>query len=451
MKKKIITVFLSCFLVAQSYISSFAFVPALVVAPEVASLIATVLVGGGMAFNNLKDLSKGVEYFTNHEGFIDKVLPSLTSSVNKFKDGVVEVGSDVFDYMESLFINKGTNLCINGLSVNSFSFKDFYDIQKNDHLMKDLGLMKGSIYTIPLTPGTHTVRINDHLHFDISCDESYLFEGVAVLKYDNEVVNKYTFSRLGGIQETKVSFVYTYMTGNVTSNEIKLYNYSGLYGNNDCRWRVSVGSKVDIYDFLSKKGQIDSFNNVGKVFNPDNLKEHNVCVSPPSNVKDLLQGSNYNVFNPSASSWKAGEVISFPSNGVLDIGKSIGVGSDVVSSDKVATDTNTATTTDTATTDTTKTTDWSNVFPPWGEGINFKPVTQINFTDKFPFCLASDVKGLINIFNVEPKAPIFEVPIFTEKLKIDLSQFTTWANIIKFFVLIGFVLCLINITRKVIG
>lgn len=449
MKKKIITVFLSCFLVAQSYISSFAFVPALVVAPEVASLIATVLVGGGMAFNNLKDLSKGVEYFTKHEGFIDKVLPSLTSSVNKFKDGVVEVGSDVIDYMESLFINKGTNLYINGLSVNSFSFQDFYDIQRNDHLISDFGLMKGSIYTIPLTPGDRRVRINDKLYFDVSCDENYLLEGRATLKYGNEVLGKYEFPRISKVDSAKVTFVYTHF-GAINEDKIDLYSYDSINSKNN-RWHLAGFPNVNIYKFLSSKGEIESFNNVGKVFNPDNLKEHNVCVSPPSNVKDLLQGSNYNVFNPSASSWKAGEVISFPSNGVLDIGKSIGVGSDVVSSDKVATDTNTATTTDTATTDTTNTTDWSNVFPPWGEGINFKPVTQINFTDKFPFCLASDVKGLINIFNVKPKAPIFEVPIFTEKLKIDLSQFTTWANIIKFFVLIGFVLCLINITRKVIG
>ena len=35
--------------------------------------------------------------------------------------------------------------------------------------------------------------------------------------------------------------------------------------------------------------------------------------------------------------------------------------------------------------------------PSWGSGLDFSPITQGVFTDKFPFCLAKDVKDIISI------------------------------------------------------
>lgn len=443
MKKKIISIFLSMFIVVSSTVSSFAFAPALLLAPEVASLIGTILVAGGLSFQTYDDLSKGVAYYANDEGFIDKVLPSLMSSVNKFKDGTVELSADVLDYFESVFIGKGSNIYINGLSVNSFPVNQFADIQSNKHLISDFGLMKGSIYTIPLI-SDGIVHINKDLYFDVTFKEGTFSDTVATLKYGNDVLGKYRFSKYGGVSSAKVTFVHTYIPG--LEDKIELYNYSGLIGNSNAQWRFSGSSEVDIYDYLSGKGALGTFDNVGDVFNSDAIKDNSICVSPPKDASDLLAGSNYNVYNPSARTWEVGDSISFPATGALDIGDSISVGKETATDTDVDTDTDTTTDTDID-----GSTDWSDVFPPWGEGINFKPLTEIGFTEKFPFCLARDIKNVVGIFNVKPKAPIFEVPLFTEKIKIDLSQFNDWANIIRLFVFLGFIICLINITRKVIG
>ena len=92
--------------------------------------------------------------------------------------------------------------------------------------------------------------------------------------------------------------------------------------------------------------------------------------------------------------------------------------------------------------------------PSWGGGIDFSPITEGVFTDKFPFCLAKDVKDIISVFDVPSrnlKEPIFKVPFLGEELVLDFTEFKLWFDIIKFFVLIGFIISLIVLTRGIIG
>ena len=89
--------------------------------------------------------------------------------------------------------------------------------------------------------------------------------------------------------------------------------------------------------------------------------------------------------------------------------------------------------------------------PSWGSGLDFSPITQGVFVDKFPFCLAKDVGDIISVFDVDPKAPVFKIPFVSEELTFDLTEFELWFDIMRFFILIGFIISLIVLTRGIIG
>ena len=86
-----------------------------------------------------------------------------------------------------------------------------------------------------------------------------------------------------------------------------------------------------------------------------------------------------------------------------------------------------------------------------GDKLDFSPLYVTNIKDKFPFSLPWDFKRVIDIFDVEPIAPRFEVPLVTETIEIDFSYFEEWATIIRFFITIIFTSTLIFISTKLKG
>ena len=90
-------------------------------------------------------------------------------------------------------------------------------------------------------------------------------------------------------------------------------------------------------------------------------------------------------------------------------------------------------------------------FPNMGDKLDFSPLYVTNIKDKFPFSLPWDFKRVIDIFDVEPIAPRFEVPLVTETIEIDFSYFEEWATIIRFFITIIFTSTLIFISTKLKG
>lgn len=90
-------------------------------------------------------------------------------------------------------------------------------------------------------------------------------------------------------------------------------------------------------------------------------------------------------------------------------------------------------------------------FPSFGDSLDFSPMYLTNVTEKFPFSLPWDIGRLIQKFDVEPVAPVFEVPIVSETITLDLTEFSELASIVRFFVLIGFILALIFISTKLMA
>lgn len=90
-------------------------------------------------------------------------------------------------------------------------------------------------------------------------------------------------------------------------------------------------------------------------------------------------------------------------------------------------------------------------FPSFGDALDFSLFELTGLSEKFPFSLPWDIKELLKTLDVEPKAPVFDVPIVTEKITVDLSQFDEWANIARWFITISFTVFLILISTKMKG
>lgn len=95
--------------------------------------------------------------------------------------------------------------------------------------------------------------------------------------------------------------------------------------------------------------------------------------------------------------------------------------------------------------------DFDFTFPSFGDSINFEPLYATGITEKFPFSLPWDIQRIIGVFNVKAVAPKFEVPLLSEKIELDLTKFDELASIVRFFVLIGFIVCLIFISTRLMG
>lgn len=82
--------------------------------------------------------------------------------------------------------------------------------------------------------------------------------------------------------------------------------------------------------------------------------------------------------------------------------------------------------------------------------LDFTPLQNIGLSDKFPFSLPWDLKNSVIALSATPEAPQFDVPIVSEVITLDFSEFETWASIIRVFTTLIFVIALIILTRRLI-
>ena len=92
--------------------------------------------------------------------------------------------------------------------------------------------------------------------------------------------------------------------------------------------------------------------------------------------------------------------------------------------------------------------------------IDFSPL-YISLQNKFPFCLPFDFINIINDFNSEVHEPIFYVNMNAFNYKnnarsdvgfyIDFTEFEKLFKILRYFILISFIVFIIFVTRKIIG
>lgn len=82
--------------------------------------------------------------------------------------------------------------------------------------------------------------------------------------------------------------------------------------------------------------------------------------------------------------------------------------------------------------------------------LDFSPLQNIGLSEKFPFSLPWDLKNSVVALTSNPEAPVFDVPIVSEVITLDFSEFESWASIIRVFTTLIFVIALIILTRRLI-
>ena len=91
--------------------------------------------------------------------------------------------------------------------------------------------------------------------------------------------------------------------------------------------------------------------------------------------------------------------------------------------------------------------------------IDFTPFTVVseNIKEVFPFCIPWDISNGFKTLLAPEKAPVFDVKFDKQyfsgggSLRIDLTQFESVAKIFRFFIMLTFSICIIILTRNVIG
>lgn len=407
LKRKIFAIFLSCFLVISSTISSFAFAPVIALAPEIFSAIATTLVCAGVKFADYSALNKSVRDVYESEGFITKCLPQLTEDIKSARDGVVTLSKTVVDFFQDTFfpkVLKGENLIFSDIPCAILSSSDldkfFTDYDNN------ASLIVSPIWEIKYSENYSQMIGNFEIYH--SAYDKY----VKFFMNDNFItecwIGNPTFSG-------KVSLLY-YHDDNFDIPCIQPIVLDGS------RWYRSGGN------LLIDSGVIShTWNNTGGLpyLNPSSTGTLDVPIA--GDVTDLV---GTNVWNPSVDQvWNPSRPVDIPKPGEGDL---------VIPGDSII---------DTP------------VDPPIDPPVNpdipavdisFSPLWESmkNIKGKFPFSLPWDIYSLFIGFDVEPVAPKWELPILNNKVVLDFSNFNEWANIVKFFVYVSFFISLIVISNK---
>ena len=94
---------------------------------------------------------------------------------------------------------------------------------------------------------------------------------------------------------------------------------------------------------------------------------------------------------------------------------------------------------------------WQDLFKSGTKTIDFTPFMEIGFADRFPFCVPFDLVKSIETLKAPPKAPRWVANIKGVDLVIDLSQFEHLAAIVRWFMLLIYIVVLIMISRRMIG
>lgn len=407
MKNKIISILLACFIFISSSLTCFAenknsrFVDGGVISGPMLATLVTVAVGGGIIISSSDSIvDMGRLFYEKNKENWEAVNSVFNSCVSIGKDKMVSVGSDFMNIL-----------------------KDFFDstFSSADSDIVVTGVVNDTKYPRNINLGT----INKSITGNVTIEHGY---------YETD---KYKFSAYVG--DTMVWGAYTSVlsshlkgyTFRILSDNYGFYLNIGTYNDNGVFYnstKVYLASAVvdDVITFPYSGGY-----DWDKV--KDNQKEDgSVSVGVPGNLGDLVVSPG-DVFNPTYD-LPIGGVIDFPlvENPSISIDKEVSIPTEGAGEGAGE-----------GTGDIT--------FPSFGDSIDFSPLEATGITDKFPFSLPWDIQRILGIFNVEPKAPVFNVPIVTEKVKIDLTEFDDWAVIVRFFVFVGFIISLIMISTKLKG
>lgn len=423
MRKKIITIFLSCFLFVSSSIRSYAFAPALaLIAPEMASVLVTLATASGVIMSTKDDIyDLNRIFYENHSSDWANVIDTFKKDVTIGTDKVVHVGQDFLDLCKSTFdkvftpYNSLPN--ITSLDYNSsipvlnfdpeLSNVVFADIPAHMSTFNDDGNVHSvnSLISYKIVGRiTYFTYLNQsfahsNLHTNSRYFKFFIYKNELCLASCNDINTMlYTFGQVS----VKLSFEDTYSLPYVPGS----YDWG------------KVGDKVGSDGFLDVYVPADAGNLVGAV------------------PKDIVVDG---VVNPP---W------ALPVDGTVTIPK--------VENPSIDLDTNSPfPSIDNP--DPPDPDNPDNPQPPSQEipiaDIDISPIVSAcsNLQSKFPFSIYWDFKNIIKSFDVTPVCPKFIFPLMGSSFTIDLSIINPVIKIFRFFEWFAFICCLMYLTRKIKG
>ena len=424
MKRKflILTLCFTLIFTSINYKKSYAFDGGVVSVPMAATIL-TLAAASGVIINNSEDLYDICNvFYNNYRDNWDYVQDVFNTCVSIGLNGVVSVGKDfaqmVTSSLDSIFLTSTSDInLINGLPF----YPNYIELHlptsehtEDNPLIYSTGIMAKTVYGYE-----GFVRINSYSRNDSSSPYA-----VSVM-IDKDGGTRF----LGNLATSiKVSLdIWDSSNGRYCLNINGMKYSAPIFTTSDYRYSLPYSPSYDSSNLKDKEsydiyvpGSLDSLvgGNLGY-----NDVVHNGTLNPPY---DLPIGGSVSIPVVSNPTIDVDDSISFPTVGdVPDV--------DVPDVDVPDQDTIVPS------------------FPSFGDSLDFSPMYLTNVTEKFPFSLPWDIGRLIQKFDVEPVAPIFDVPIVSETITIDLTEFSELASIVRFFVLIGFILSLIFISTKLLG
>ena len=439
LRKKVIIIFLSCFLVISSATSSFAFAPLVALAPEVFSLVATTLVCAGVKFADYKALNRSVRDVYETEGFITKCLPQIENDIKNAKDGVVTLSSSVADWFNTNFfpsVVSGSNAIFSNIPCYFPSVNEYWIFYNQ---LDASSISISPIYTFDISTYSK-FQVVENLYLQHDANSQY----VKLLYNDKVLETYYCQTKIGW--DGRVALIYNLDLSNNPSAPCVKFAYT-YQKSGHLAWMVvgnSISDMILEVDSSSSLSNVYDWNNssdvIDYVLNPNLNGDFDVPVA--GDVSDLI---GQDVWSPSIDQiWNPSFPIEIPNVAEGDL---VEEGDYIIPPSPEPPDPDP---------DDPDNPDPDNpekppFYVPEQDGIDFTPILSLclKFTEKFPFSLVWDFKRIFDFFDVSPKAPIWTIPIITEKVVIDLTRFSAFADITKFFVYVGFCVVLIFIFNKI--
>lgn len=406
------------------------------ITPELVAIVSTLAVATGFAIKSDDDLVDLCYSFYSFLGF-DKIKEhnQLLETVALIGlDGLLTIPSSIV----SDFKTYGDNVLSKLTSTNvSYSF-GLPCVSNNS-----VAYLVGANFPSSLDEGD-TYYINQY--FKVSCESSTYslsFTNDNGLSWNklltfNPSGQFSTIKKLDGFEGFKfVVYSDTDWSGKVTLYSKIVYNYDFTWSDSRVEKMYSQFTDYNFLSAITGAGVIDLGLTPGS-FDWEKIKdkineEGDLPLYLPKDLLDLLNNPG-GTFDPTKDNvYTPGDILTFPNilNPSLEIDGTTDIPIDAVTDvpGDIAPDIPGDTTDD--------------IFPSYGDSLDFSPLYATGITDKFPFSLPWDFGRLLDCFNLEPTAPVFKVPIVSETITIDLSEFDEWANIVRFFVFIGFLFVLI--------
>lgn len=395
-----------------------------VISGPMLATIATIAVASGIVLKDSEALyNLGSRFYDYYKDSIDTINAIFEASVVIGSNRLVKVGYDFYIKVKE-FLDDFTS------SSGSINYNTASSIAETGSItisVPSKSQIENSGGLILYSTGIYSSRIGDDVsdvnsNTDIVSGEIYI-----------SVRTGSSYANVGARAYLNGKMVKGWSRSVAYSSNTTIY----LKTDGDCKYFYVNGGQVLAYYSPSATstvvGNVNSYD-WNKVKDKIKEEDDSLTIGVPGNIGSLV-GENVDVFNPTYD---------LPVDGVVSI--------PVVQNPSIALDgTTTFPNVDTGNGEDVGGGTGDITFPSFGDSLDFTPLEATGITEKFPFSLPWDIQRIIGIFDVEAKAPVFEFPIVSEKIEIDLTQFEECASIVRFFVLVSFIFSLIMISTKLKG